>query len=153
MNLIEGEINISEKKFAIILSKYNETIGKGLLKGAKEGLLENGVKEENIDLVKVPGAFEIPVTADKLASKKKYEAIICLGAVIKGETAHFEYVSESCSSGILQVSLKHALPIIFGVLTTYTVDQALERSGSNDNNKGYESALTAIEMIKLFKSI
>ena len=153
MNLFEGKVNPDQKKFAIILSKFNEFVCEGLLNGAREALLSNGVKEENIDLIKVPGAFEIPVTADRLALTKKYDAIICLGAVIKGETAHFEYISETCSFGIQKVSLKHSLPIAFGVLTAYTVEQAIARAGSLDNNKGYEAALAALEMSYLFKLI
>jgi 6,7-dimethyl-8-ribityllumazine synthase len=153
MNLFEGKVNPDQKKFAIILSKFNEFVCEGLLNGAREALLSNGVKEVNIDLINVPGAFEIPVTADRLALTKKYDAIICLGAVIKGETAHFEYISETCSFGIQKVALKHSLPIAFGVLTAYTVEQAIARAGSLDNNKGYEAALAALEMSYLFKLI
>jgi 6,7-dimethyl-8-ribityllumazine synthase len=153
MKTIEGKLIGNTKKFAIIFSRFNEFIGEGLLKSANDCLLKHGVSEENIEVIKVPGAFEIPVTADKLASKKKYDAIICLGVVIRGATAHFEYVSSACSNGISQVALKHSLPVIFGVLTTDTIEQAIERAGSKAGNKGWDSALTAIEMADLFKFI
>ena len=153
MKIIEGKLSISGKKFAIVFSRFNEFVGDGLLKAANECLLKHGVSEENIEVIKVPGAFEIPVTADRLASQKKYDAIICLGVVIRGATAHFEYVSSACSSGIAQVALKYSLPVIFGVLTTDTIEQAIERAGSKAGNKGWDSALTAIEMADLFKSI
>ena len=116
-------------------------------------MLKHGVREDNIDLIKIPGAFEIPVTADKLASKKTYDAIICLGVIIRGATSHFELVSSVCSTGISQVSLKYSIPIIFGVLTTDTIEQAIERAGSKSGNKGWDAALTAIEMADLFKTI
>lgn len=153
MKTIEGKLIGNTKKFAIVFSRFNEFIGEGLLKAANDCLLKHGVSEENIEVIKVPGAFEIPVTADKLASKKKYDAIICLGVVIRGATAHFEYVSAACSNGISQAALKHSLPVIFGVLTTDTIEQAIERAGSKAGNKGWDSALTAIEMADLFKSI
>lgn len=153
MKTIEGNLSGSGKKFAIIFSRFNEYIGEGLLKGAKEGLLKHGVREDNIDLIKIPGAFEMPVTADKLASKKTYDAIICLGVIIRGATSHFELVSSVCSTGISQVSLKYSIPIIFGVLTTDTIEQAIERAGSKSGNKGWDAALTAIEMADLFKTI
>lgn len=153
MKVIEGKIIGSQKKFAIVFSRFNEFVGEGLLKSAYDCLKKHGVKEENIDVYKVPGAFEIPVTADRLASKHKYDAIICLGVIIRGATAHFEYVSSACSSGISQVALKHSLPVIFGVLTTDTIEQAIERAGTKSGNKGWDAALTAIEMTDLFNSI
>ncbi len=153
MKVIEGKYTAPQKKFAIVFSRFNEFVGESLLTSAYDCLKKHGVKEENIDVFKVPGAFEIPVTADKLASKHKYDAIICLGVIIRGATAHFEYVSSACSNGISQVSLKYSLPVIFGVLTTDTIEQAIERAGSKAGNKGWDSALTAIEMADLFNSL
>ncbi len=139
--------------FTIVQSKFNENICNKLLKGALSCLKEHGYKENDIPVFKVPGAFEIPTIADKLASQKKYDAIICLGAVIKGETAHFEYVSKAAAEGILSVGLKFGIPVIFGVLTTYTVEQAEERAGEGKNNKGWEAAETAIEMVNLISNL
>ncbi len=153
MKIIEGKYSVTGKKFAIILSRFNEYIGENLLKGAIDCFEKHGVNKENIDVIKVPGAFEIPVTADKLASSKKYSAIVCLGVVIRGATPHFEYVASAASSGIAQVALKHSLPVIFGVLTTDTIEQAIERAGTKAGNKGWDAALTAIEMSDLFKQI
>lgn len=149
MNTIEGNPSASKYKFAIILSRFNEFIGERLLEGAVDCLKEKGYFKDSYDLIKVPGAFEIPVAAEKLASQQKYDAIICLGAVIRGGTPHFEYVAGGVSRGIMDVSIKHSLPIIFGVLTTDTIEQAMERSGVKSGNKGYDSALAAIEMADL----
>ena len=153
MNSIEGKLIGTGKKFAIVFSKFNEFIGDSLLKGANDCLLKHGVTETNIDIIKVPGAFEIPVTADRLASKKKYDAVICLGAIIRGATPHFEYVASVTSNGISQVAQKYSIPIIFGVLTTDTIEQAIERAGIKAGNKGWDSALAALEMADLFKLI
>ena len=153
MKSTEGKLIGTGKKFAIVFSRFNEFVGEGLLKGAKECLIKHGVAETNIDIVKVPGAFEIPVTADRLASKKKFDAIICLGAIIRGATPHFEYVASVTSNGVSQVALKYSIPIIFGVLTTDTIEQAIERAGTKAGNKGWDSALTALEMADLFKLI
>lgn len=153
MKTFEGKLSASGKKFAIVFSRFNEFVGDGLLKAAYDCLLKHDAREDNIDVIKVPGAFEIPVTADKLASRKKYDAIICLGVVIRGATPHFEYVSSAASNGILQTSLKYSVPVIFGVLTTDTIDQAIERAGSKSGNKGWDAALTAIEMADLFKTL
>lgn len=152
MKIVQGKLSNPKYKFSIILSRFNESIGERLLDGVLRCLKKYNVPEKNIDLIKVPGAFEIPVTANNIASKKKYNAIICIGAVIRGETAHFDYISEVVSSGIKDVSLKHNIPIIFGVLTTNTVKQAIERSGEK-NNKGWDAALTAIEMADLMKNL
>ena len=151
MNLIEGKISASNYKFAIIQSRFNEFIGDKLLEAALDCLRRHNCEERNITVVKVPGAFEITVTADKLASQKRFDAIICLGAVIRGATPHFEYISSSVSNGISQTALKYGIPIIFGVLTTDTVEQAIERSGTKSGNKGWDAALTAIEMADLFQ--
>lgn len=153
MNIIEGNKKDKNFNFAIIQSRFNEEICDGLLSGALNCLKESGYNENNIPVIKVPGAFEIPLVAEKLASQNKYDAIICLGAVIKGETAHFEYVSKAVTDGILQVGLKYGVPVIFGVLTTYDESQAKERSGERENNKGWEAANTAIEMASLMKKI
>lgn len=153
MKVIEGKLIGNGKKFAIIQSRFNEFIGDGLLKAACDCLLKHGVNENSIDIIKVPGAFEIPLTADRLASKKKYDSIICLGVIIRGATPHFEYVSSAVSSGISQVSQKYSLPVIFGVLTTDTIEQAIERAGTKAGNKGWDSALVALEMADLFKLI
>jgi 6,7-dimethyl-8-ribityllumazine synthase len=153
METLRGKISGKEIKVAIVLSLFNEFIGQKLLEGALKSLKENGVNENNIDIVKVPGAFEIPLAAEKLASLKKYDTILCLGAVIRGETLHFDYVAEAASTGILQVSLKYSLPIAFGVLTTNNIEQAVERAGGKHGNKGYDIAITALEMADLMKKI
>lgn len=153
MNLIEGKISASNYKFAIIQSRFNEFIGDKLLEAALDCLRRHNCEERNITVVKVPGAFEIAVTADKLASQKRFDAIICLGAVIRGATPHFEYISSSVSNGISQTALKYGIPVIFGVLTTDTVEQAIERSGTKSGNKGWDAALTAIEIADLFQKL
>jgi 6,7-dimethyl-8-ribityllumazine synthase len=153
METLRGKISGNNIKVAIVLSLFNEFIGQKLLEGALKSLKENGVNENNIDIVKVPGAFEIPLAAEKLASIKKYDTILCLGAVIRGETPHFDYVAEAASTGILQVSLKYGLPIAFGVLTTNNIEQAVERAGGKHGNKGYDIAITALEMADLMKKI
>ncbi len=149
MNIIEGNPGDKNLTFAIIVSKFNEFITTRLLEGAKSCLIKQGYSENDIDVIKVPGAFEIPLAASKLASLNKYSAIICLGAVIKGSTPHFDYVSSGTTSGIAKVSLDYGIPVIFGVLTTNTIEQAMERSGGKAGNKGWDSALAAIEMADL----
>ncbi len=153
MNIIEGNFSTSNNKFAIIVSRFNEFIGQNLLEGALDCLKKHNCSEENIDIIKVPGAFEIPFAAQKLAEQKKYNAIICLGAVIRGATPHFDFVANSASNGISQVSLKYNIPIAFGVLTTDNIEQAIERSGTKSGNKGWDAALTAIEMADLANKI
>lgn len=153
MKSIEGKLTGTGKKFAIVFSRFNEFIGEGLLKAANNCLLKHGVSETNIDIIKVPGAFEIPVTADRLASKKKYDAVICLGVIIRGATPHFDYVASVTSNGISQVAQKYSVPVIFGVLTTDTIEQAIERAGTKAGNKGWDSSLAALEMADLFKLI
>ncbi len=152
MKVIEGNLNCSTTKFAIVQSRFNEFIVKNLVEGALECLKRHGAMESNIDIVKVPGAFEIPLAAAKLADLKKYDAIICLGAVIRGATPHFDYVAGSAATGIAQVTLKYNIPVSFGVLTTDTIEQAIERAGTKAGNKGWDAALTAIEMTDLLKS-
>jgi len=154
MTTYEGKLVASDNdKFCIILARFNDFIGVKLLSGAVDELKRHGVKEENIDIVKVPGAFEIPVTAQKFASSKKYNAVIALGAVIKGATPHFEYVSNEVAKGVAQVSLNTGVPVTFGVLTTDNIEQAIERAGTKAGNKGSDAARTAIEMANLIKTV
>lgn len=141
------------KKYAIIAGRFNEFIGSKLLSGAIDALKRHGVKEEEIEIAWVPGAFEIPLAAKKFALSKKYDAVICLGAVIRGATSHFEYVAGEVAKGIAQASLETGLPIIFGVLTTENLEQAIERAGVKSGNKGFDAAITAIEMANLFDEI
>lgn len=151
MKTIEGRLVVGDEKFCIIISRFNDFIGSKLLSGAVDELVRHGVSSENIDIVKVPGAFEIPLTALKCAKTQKYNAIITLGAIIKGATAHFEYVSAELSKGIANVSLQTEIPVVFGVLTTDNIEQAIERAGTKAGNKGADAAKTAIEMANLIK--
>ncbi|HPN39796.1 MAG TPA: 6,7-dimethyl-8-ribityllumazine synthase [Melioribacteraceae bacterium] len=153
MNIIEGNLIAKDIKFAIVVSRFNDFISQKLVEGAIDCLKRHEAQEENITVVKVPGAFEIPVAAEKLAECKKYDALICVGAVIRGSTPHFDYVASEVSKGIAQTSLKHKLPIAFGVLTTDTIEQAIERAGTKAGNKGWDAAMTAIEMVNLFKEM
>lgn len=155
MNILEGKLVVSESKMTIgiVAARFNEFIVSKLIEGARDGLLRHNIPEENINLAWVPGAFEIPVIAKRMAESKKYDAIICLGAVIRGATSHYDYVCSEVSKGIAQVSLNTGLPVMFGVLTTDTIQQAIERAGSKAGNKGYECALGAIEMVNLIKQL
>ena len=150
---IEGSLEISGQKIAIVGARFNEEITLRLVNGAVEALENLGVAEDAIQIFWVPGSFEIPLIAKSLALSKQFTSIICLGAVIKKETAHFEYVSTQMAAGIASVSLETQTPIIFGVLTTYNVSQALERSGGNQGNRGYDAAITAIHMSNLIREI
>lgn len=153
MRVFEGKLISEELKFGIVVGRFNEFIGSKLLSGALDALKRHGVNNEDIDVAWVPGAFEIPLVAKKMAKTKKYDAIICLGAVIRGATPHFDYVSNEVTKGIANVSLSTELPIIFGILTTDTIEQAIERAGTKAGNKGYDAAITAIEMANLLKKI
>ena len=154
MKTYEGQLVASENdKFCIILARFNDFIGTKLLSGAVDELKRHGVKEDNIEIVRVPGAFEIPVIAQKCASSKKYSAIITLGAVIKGATPHFDYVSNEVAKGVAQVSLNTGIPVSFGVLTTDNIEQAIERAGTKAGNKGSDAARTAVEMANLIKIV
>ena len=153
MKTYEGQLVAGNEKFCVILSRFNDFIGSKLLSGALDELKRHGVSDDNIDIVKVPGAFEIPITAQKFAQSGKYNAIITLGAVIRGATAHFDYVSAEVSKGIAQVSLQTGVPVIFGVLTTDNIEQAIERAGTKAGNKGSDAAKSAIEMANLLKLI
>jgi len=149
MKVIEGKLNAKGKKFAIVVSRFNDFISTRLLDGALDCLKRHHCDENDITVVWVPGSFEIPLTAQKLAEKKNFDAVICLGAVIRGETPHFDYVSAEVSKGIANVSLKTNVPVIFGIITADTVEQAIDRAGTKAGNKGWAAALTAIEMADL----
>lgn len=149
----EGNISGEGKKFGVVVSRFNDFISDRLLGGALDALSRHGTRNEDIDIVKVPGSFEIPLMAKKLAGKDKYDAVICLGAVIRGSTPHFEYVSAEVSKGIAQVSLESGLPVIFGVITTDTLEQAIERAGTKSGNKGWAAAVAAMEMASLAEVI
>jgi 6,7-dimethyl-8-ribityllumazine synthase len=153
MKMYEGKLVAEGLKFGIIVGRFNEFIGGKLLTGALDGLKRHGVEENDIEIAWVPGAFEIPLTAKKMAKSQKYDAVICLGAVIRGATPHFDYVSNEVSKGIASVSLETEIPVIFGVLTTDTIEQAIERAGTKAGNKGYDAAVTAIEMANLLRQL
>lgn len=152
VKVFEGKLSGENLKFGIVISRFNEFITSKLLGGTMDALLRHGVKEEDIDLAWTPGAFEIPLAAKKMASKG-YDAVICLGAVIRGATPHFDYVSAEVTKGVAQVSLTSEVPVIFGVLTTDSIEQAIERAGTKSGNKGFEAAVSAIEMANLLKAL
>lgn len=149
----EGNLDASKLKVGIVVSRFNELISKGLLEGATDCLKRHGAKEESIDIVWSPGSFELPLVAKKLAKSGKYNAVICLGAVIRGGTPHFEYIASEAAKGIAKVTLETEVPVIFGVLTTDTLEQALERAGAKPGNKGFSAALSAIEFANLAQSL
>ncbi|AOY75027.1 6,7-dimethyl-8-ribityllumazine synthase [Clostridium formicaceticum] len=153
MKIFEGKLTSQGLKFGIVIGRFNEFIGSKLLDGALDAIKRQGGEEENISICWVPGAFEIPLAAKKMAKSQKYDAVICLGAVIRGATPHFDFVANEVAKGVAHVGLELEIPIIFGVLTTDTIEQAIERAGTKAGNKGFEAAVTAIEMINLFKSI
>jgi len=152
-NVYEGRISGEGKKMGIVVGRFNDFISNKLLEGALDALVRHGVNESDIDIVKVPGAFEIPLMAKKMSEKGAYDAVICLGAVIRGSTPHFEYVSAEVSKGIAQVSLESGIPVIFGVITTDTLEQAIERAGTKSGNKGWSAAVAAMEMANLVASM
>ncbi len=152
-NIMEGRLLGEGRKFALIVSRFNDFISDRLMGGSLDALLRSGVKDEDIDIVKVPGAFEIPLVAKKLVKKKKYDAVICLGAVIRGATPHFEYVSAEVSKGIATVSIESGVPVIFGIITTDTIEQAIERAGTKAGNKGWSAAMSALEMANLVEVV
>lgn len=151
MRILEGKLIANEIKIGIVAARFNEFIVSKLVGGSLDGLKRHGVEESNIDVAWVPGAFEIPLVAKKMANSKKYDAVICLGAVIKGATPHFDYVCAEVSKGVATVSLASEIPVIFGVVTTDSIEQAIERAGTKAGNKGYDAAVTAIEMVNLLK--
>ena len=149
----EGMLLGKGLKLGVVISRFNVFFSQKLLDGARDGMLRHGVNEDDIEVAWTPGAFEIPLVAKKMAETKKYDAIICLGAVIRGSTPHFDYIAAQVSKGIANVNLETGVPVIFGVITTDTLEQAVERSGSKVGNKGYDAAVSAIEMANLVKSI
>lgn len=153
MRVIEGKLDAKGLRFGIVVSRFNDFITSRLLEGAIDSLVRHGAVEDNIEVVKVPGCFEIPLTAKMVASKGNYDAIICLGAVIRGATPHFDFVASEVSKGIALVSLETNKPVAFGIITADTIEQAVERAGTKAGNKGWDAALTAIEMAMLMKNI
>lgn len=150
---IDGELSGAGLRFGIVVSRVNEFITARLLDGALDALARSGVQPEEIDVVRVPGSFEIPVTAKKMAQMRRYDAIVCLGALIQGETPHFNYLSTAVAQGVAQVALESGIPISFGVLTTNSLEQAIDRAGAKQGNKGWEAGIAAIEMANLFRHL
>jgi 6,7-dimethyl-8-ribityllumazine synthase len=153
MKIIEGELQAKGLKFCVIVSRFNDFITSKLLDGARDALLRHGAKEDDIDVIKVPGSFEIPMVVKKMALKGTYNAIICLGTIIRGATPHFEYIAAEVSKGIASVSIETGVPVAFGVITSDTIEQAIERAGTKSGNKGWDAAISAIEMVQLLKKI
>ena len=151
--IVEANLIAKGKKFAIVVSRFIDFITERLVGGAVDALVRCGAKDEDIDVVKVPGAFEIPLIAKKMSQKKKYDAVICLGAVIRGATPHFDYVSAEVSKGIAVVSMESEIPVIFGIITTDTLEQAIERAGTKSGNKGFSAAMAAVEMANLLEAV
>ena len=153
MNKLEGKVVAQQMKVAVVAARFNEFIVSKLVSGAQDALIRHGVDDDNIDIAWVPGAFEIPLIAQKFAQSGQYDAVICLGAVIRGATSHYDYVCNEASKGIAQVSLNTGIPVLFGVLTTENIEQAVDRAGTKAGNKGYDVACSAIEMVNLIKTI
>lgn len=153
MKTYEGDLQAKGLKLAIVVSRFNDFITSKLLDGAVDALLRHGVSEQNIDIIKVPGSFEIPIAAKKIAEKKSPDAIICLGTIIRGATPHFGYIASEVAKGIATVSLEAGIPVAFGVITADTIEQAVERAGTKSGNKGWEAAMVAIEMAQLMKKL
>ena len=151
--IIEAKLQAEGKKFALVVSRFNDFITDKLLGGAVDGLLRSGARDKDVEIVKVPGAFEIPLMAKKMAATGRYNAVICLGAVIRGTTPHFEYVSAEVSKGVAQIGLESEIPVIFGIVTTDTIEQAIERAGTKAGNKGWDAAITAVEMANLIEVV
>jgi 6,7-dimethyl-8-ribityllumazine synthase len=151
--ILEGRLIGEGKRFAIVVSRFNDFITEKLVGGAMDALTRTGVDPDGVHIVKVPGAFEIPLAAQKMAQTERYDAVICLGAVIRGATPHFDYVSAEVSKGVAQVSLDAGVPVIFGVITTDTIEQAIERAGAKSGNKGWSAAMSAVEMANLMESV
>ena len=150
---IEGVLGVEDARFCLVVSRFNSFVVESLLSGALDTLKRHGAAETDITVVRVPGAFEMPLVLEKIAAKGGYDAIVALGAVIRGGTPHFEYVAGECVKGMAQVSLKHGMPIAFGVLTVDTIEQAIERAGTKAGNKGAEAAMSAIEMVNLLRQL
>jgi 6,7-dimethyl-8-ribityllumazine synthase len=153
VKILEGQLIAKGKRFGIVVSRFNDFITEKLLGGALDALTRTGAKENDIQIIKVPGAFEIPLAAKKAAQTGRYDAVICLGAVIRGATPHFDYVCAEVSKGVAQVGLDFGLPVIFGVLTTDTVEQAIDRAGTKSGNKGWHAAMSAVEMANLMGTV
>ncbi|RPJ12282.1 MAG: 6,7-dimethyl-8-ribityllumazine synthase [Deltaproteobacteria bacterium] len=153
VKILEGQLIAEGKRFGIVVSRFNDFITEKLLGGALDALIRTGAKEADIQIVKVPGAFEIPLAAKKAVQSNRYDAVICLGAVIRGATPHFDYVCAEVSKGVAQVGLDSGVPVIFGVLTTDTVEQAIERAGTKSGNKGWQAAMSAVEMANLMGTV
>ena len=151
--VLEAKLIAADKKFAIIVSRFNDFITEKLLNGALDALVRSGAADKDIEVVKVPGSFEIPLVAKKIARTNRFDAIICLGAIIRGSTPHFDYVAAEVSKGIASVSLESEIPIIFGVITTDTIEQAIERAGTKAGNKGWSAAMAAVEMANLIDMV
>jgi len=152
--VLQGKLVVGKgRRFALVVSRFNEFISSKLLEGAKDALVRHGADEGAIDVVWVPGSFEIPAAAQRVASSGKYAAVVCLGAVIRGQTPHFGYIAAEVSKGVAQVALSAKMPVIFGVLTTDTIEQAVERAGTKSGNKGFDAACAAVEMTNLFEQI
>ncbi|MCB9029949.1 MAG: 6,7-dimethyl-8-ribityllumazine synthase [Deltaproteobacteria bacterium] len=152
-NVIVGKLNASNTKFAIVVARFNSFVTKPLLEGAVDTIVQHGGDEKDITVVHVPGSFEIPIACKSLAESKKYDAIITIGAVIRGDTDHYDYVCQNAISGISQISLETSTPILLGIITTNTIEQAIERSGSKAGNKGSDAAIAAIEMVQVMRGI
>ncbi len=151
--IIQGDLSGKGLKIGIVVARFNDFITSRLVDGALDGLQRHGVADNDVEVLKVPGSYEIPLAAKKMAQSKKYHAVICLGAVIRGATPHFEYVSAEVSKGVASVSMETGLPVIFGVLTTDTIEQAIERAGTKSGNKGWDAALSAIEMANVMRQM
>lgn len=151
--VFEGNLDAKGLKFALVVSRFNDVICSRLLDGALDGLKRTGAADDDIDIFRVPGSFEIPLMAKKLATKKKWDAVICLGALIRGETPHFDYLSAEVTKGVAQTAMETGIPITYGVITADTVEQALNRAGLKSGNKGFESALAAVELANLMKAV
>ncbi|MEC7641603.1 MAG: 6,7-dimethyl-8-ribityllumazine synthase [Nitrospinota bacterium] len=151
--IVEGKLDGTGFKFGIVVSRFNDFITSKLQEGALDTLVRHGVKKDDIEVIKVPGAFEIPIAAKKLSQAEKYDAVICLGAVIRGATPHFNYVAAEASKGVAETAYNADIPVLYGVLTTDNLEQAIERAGAKSGNKGWETALAAIEMVNLFEQI
>lgn len=151
--VVEGKIVAKGMKFGIVASRFNDFISGKLIDGALDALNRSGADAKDIDIIRVPGAFEIPLAAKKAAQSGRFDAVICLGAVIRGATPHFEYISAEVTKGIAMVGLETGIPVVYGVITTDTIEQAIERAGSKSGNKGWDAALSAIEMVDLFRKL
>jgi 6,7-dimethyl-8-ribityllumazine synthase len=149
----EAKLNAEGKKFALVVGRFNDFITEKLLSGALDALVRSGAADEDLEVVKVPGAFEIPLVAKKMANTKRFDAVICLGAVIRGSTPHFDYIGAEVSKGVAMAGMESEIPVIFGVITTDTIEQAIERAGTKAGNKGWSAAIAAVEMANLFELI